>query len=169
MEVDHLFEIGDKIVYPMHGAGVINAIEEKEILGKTQQYFIMAFPVKKLQLMIPIAKMDKSGMRLVLNMTAIEKVMDMFQQGEIDRSLTYKQRYKINTDKMKTGMTRDGAEVIRDLMMVKKEKALNSNEKTMLRDAMQFLVSELKLSNSMTEPQAADLLNDRLNWEKNAG
>ncbi|OES46577.1 CarD family transcriptional regulator [Domibacillus iocasae] len=169
MEVDHLFEIGDKIVYPMHGAGVIKAIEEKEIQGKTQQYFIMVFPVRKLQLMLPIAKMDDSGMRLVLNMTAIEKVMDMFRQGEIDRSLTYKQRYKINTDKMKTGKTQDGAEVIRDLMLVKKEKALNSNEKMMLREAMQFLISELELSNSMTEMQAADLLNDRLNVEKDAG
>ena len=168
MEVDHLFEVGDKIVYPMHGAGVIKAIEEKEILGKKQQYFIMAFPVKNLQLMLPIAKMDDSGMRPVLSMAAIEKIMDMFQQGEIDRSLTYKQRHRINTDKMKTGITRDGAEVIRDLMLVKKEKALNSNEKTMLREAMQFLISELEISNSMTELQAADLLNDRLNGEKGA-
>lgn len=164
-----MFEIGDKIVYPMHGAGVIKAIEEKEIYGKTQQYFIITFPLKKLQLMIPIVKMDGSGVRLVLNMTAIAKVMDMFEGGEIDRSITYKQRYKINTDKMKTGMTKDGAEVIRDLIMIQQEKTLNSNEKTMLRDAMQFLISELELSNSITEPQAAHLLQERLDCLKSTG
>nr|WP_255821865.1 CarD family transcriptional regulator [Domibacillus sp. PGB-M46] len=164
-----MFEIGDKIVYPMHGAGVIEAIEEKEILGKTQQYFIMAFPLRKLQVMIPITKVSDYGMRLVLNMAAIEQVMDMFGQGEIDRSITHKQRFKINTDKMKTGMTKDGAEVIRDLVMIQKEKPLNSNEKLMLRDAMQFLVSELELSNSMTQPQAKDLLQDRLSRVKTAG
>lgn len=159
----YLFEIGDNIVYPMHGAGVIQAIEEKEMMGTKQNYYILKFPVKKLQVMIPVKKVNDLGMRLVMDTVAIEKVMNIFQEDELDRSLSYKQRYKLNSDKMKTGMTQDGIEVIRDLTLVNKEKTLNSNEKIMLREAKQFLISELELSNGLTEHQAMDLLDDRMN------
>ncbi|OXS77536.1 CarD family transcriptional regulator [Domibacillus enclensis] len=166
MEVEHLFEVGDKVVYPMHGAGVIKAIEEKELFGKKQSFLIMAFPVKNIQVMIPISKIDHSGMRLVLEQSAMEQVIYTVQRGDMDQSLDYKQRFKQNTEKMKTGETSAGAEVIRDLMIVKQVKPLNSNEKTMLREAMQFLISEIEMSNSLTEQQASDLFNEHFKAEK---
>lgn len=157
-----MFKVGDKVVYPMHGAGAIQAIEEKEIMGSIQTYYVIIFEMNQLQMMIPVKKVAGLGMRFVSESSAMEDMMPIFQQKDIDRSLTFKQRFKENSDKMKTGKLEDGAEVIRDLTMIKKEKALNSNEKVMLRDARNFLISELQLSKGITGPEAADFLNSQI-------
>jgi CarD family transcriptional regulator len=153
MGVDFLFQIGDNIVYPMHGAGKIKAIEEKEVLGKTQQYYVIKMSISNLQLMIPAGNIISSGLRPVTDLVAIENIIDIFQHGESDRSLVWKQRFKVNTEKIKTGNIQDGAEVVRDLMRMQKEKALNGSEKKMLVDAHDFLISELELIEGITENQ----------------
>ncbi|PHD55505.1 transcription factor YdeB [Bacillus toyonensis] len=153
MEVDYLFQIGDNIVYPMQGAGIIKAIEEKEIAGKKQQYYVIKMSANNMEIMIPEGQILNSNIRPVTDITALIHIIDIFQHGESDRLLTWKQRYKVNTDKIKTGKMQEGAEVVRDLMRIQKEKALNASEKKMLDNAHEFLISELGLIEGITENQ----------------
>jgi CarD family transcriptional regulator len=153
MEVDYMFQIGDNIVYPMHGAGIIEAIEEKEFSGKKQQYFVIKMSISNMQVMIPMGKILSSSIRPVTDILALKHIIHIFQHGESDRLLPWKQRYKVNTDKIKTGKIQEGAEVVRDLMRMKKEKALNTSEKKMLDNAHEFLISELGLIKGITENQ----------------
>lgn len=159
MEVDNLFNIGDNIVYPMHGAGVIEAIEEKEVLGETRQYYVIKMPINNMKIMIPIAKIESSQIRMVVDMPDLDKVLNIFHHGESDQSLTWKERYKSNMEKMKTGKFQEGAEVVRDLIRLNREKTLNSSERQMLDNARKIFISELGLVKGITEVQAADLLN----------
>ncbi|AHA73150.1 transcription factor YdeB [Bacillus thuringiensis] len=153
MEVDYLFQIGDNIVYPMQGAGIIKAIEEKEIAGKKQQYYVIKMSANNMEIMIPEGKILNSNIRPVTDIKALLHIIDIFLHGESDRLLTWKQRYKVNTDKIKTGKMQEGAEVVRDLMRIQKEKALNASEKKMLDNAHEFLISELGLIEGITENQ----------------
>lgn len=162
MEVDYLFEIGDNILYPMHGAGVIEGIEEKEIQGEIQQYFVIRLPINKMQLLIPIGKIKNSSIRLVVDIPTLENVLQTFHTGKSDLSLTSKERFKVNLEKLKSGNIQEGAEVVRDLMRINKEKTLNSSEKQMLGTARSILISELGLIKGITEDQAKDLLNMRI-------
>ncbi|WP_134163576.1 CarD family transcriptional regulator [Evansella clarkii] len=150
-----MFEVGDNIVYPMHGAGIIEAIEEKEISGEKQQYYVISMSVSNMQLMIPESKILRSNLRPVTDIAALKSLIHHFEHGlsESDRSLSWKQRYKVNTDKIKTGKIQEGAEVVRDLKRMKKEKALNSSEKKLFDNAYELLISELKLINGITENQ----------------
>jgi CarD family transcriptional regulator len=160
--VDDLFKIGDNIVYPMHGAGVIEAIEDKEVLGEIQQYYVIKMPINNMQVMIPMKKILHSRIRSVVDKLVLENVLDVFHHGVSDRSLTWKERYKSNMEKMKTGEIQEGAEVVRDLMRINKEKALNTSEKQMLDNARRIFISELGLIKGITELQATDLLNAKI-------
>ncbi len=151
MEVDYLFQIGDNIVYPMHGAGIIKAIEEKEILGEKQQYYVIKMLMGNMEVMIPTGK--SSIIRPVTDLVSLKHLIHIFQHGKSDGLLPWKQRYKVNTDKMKTGKILECAEVVRDLMRMKKEKSLNTSEKKMLDNAHEFLIGELGLINGITENQ----------------
>ncbi|PGZ94910.1 transcription factor YdeB [Bacillus pseudomycoides] len=153
MEVDYMFQIGDCIVYPMHGAGIIEAIEEKEFLGKKQQYYVIKMSISNMQVMIPTGKILSSNIRPVTDILVLKHIIHIFQHEEAGRLLPWKQRHKVNTDKIKTGEIQEGAEVVRDLMRMKKEKALNTSEKKLLDDAYEFLVSELELIKGITENQ----------------
>jgi CarD family transcriptional regulator len=153
MEVDYLFQIGENIIYPMHGAGIIKAIEEKEISGEKQQYYVIKMLIGNMQVMIPTGKILSSSIRPVTDIIALKRIIHIFQHGESDRLLPWKQRYKVNTDKIKTGKIQECAEVVRDLMRMKKEKALNTSEKKMLDNAHEFLISELGLIKGITENQ----------------
>ncbi len=162
MEVDILFNIGDNIVYPMHGAGVIEAIEEKEVLGESRQYYVIKMPINNMKIMIPMAKIGSSHIRMIVDKLVLDKVLDIFFHGESDRSLGWKERYKTNMEKMKSGKFQEGAEVVRDLMRINKEKTLNSSERQMLDNARKIFISELGLVKGITDIQAADLLNDQV-------
>lgn len=157
-----MFQVGDYIVYPMQGAGVIESIEEKEVLGEKHQYYVIKMPISKMQVMIPIGKEKKSRIRLVSDIPTLENVLRIFQHGQTDTNLSMKERYKINSEKLKTGNIKDGAEVVRDLMRINKNKALNSSEKQMLESARKIFISELGLIKGLTENQATDLLNNKV-------
>lgn len=159
---DSVFQVGDYIVYPMQGAGVIEAIEEQEILGEKQPYYIIKMPISKIQVMIPVRKEQSSRIRLVTDIRTLEQALHIFHHGQTEINLSMKERFKINTEKLKTGNIKDGAEVVRDLMRINKNKSLNSSEKQMLENARKIFISELGLIKGLTENQATDLLNNRV-------
>ncbi|BAU26148.1 CarD family transcriptional regulator [Aneurinibacillus soli] len=158
-----LFQIGDKIVYPMHGAGVIEAIEEKEILGEKQQYYIMKMPVGNMQVMIPMEKVSNLGIREVIDMPALEHVLQILRTDEIDVSTNWNRRFRKNMEKMRTGDIYEVADVVRDLMRRDREKGLSTGERKMLDNARQILLSELVLVKNIDEEQATTLLEQVMN------
>jgi CarD family transcriptional regulator len=108
--------------------------------------------------MIPLQKLNKLGIRPVENQGKLEEVLVVFHDGESDELLPWKERYKTNMDKIKSGEIQQGAEVVRDLMRKSLDKALNTSEKQMLNNARNIFVSELILIKGCTENQANEML-----------
>ncbi len=158
-----LFRIGDKIVYPMHGAGVIEAIEEREVLGEKQQYYVMKMPVGNMQVMIPLQKVSNLGIREVIDLEALETVLTILSEEETDLSISWNRRFRKNMDKMKTGDIYEVARVVRDLMRREREKGLSTGERKMLDNARQILISELVLVKEIDQEQATHLLDEVVN------
>lgn len=155
-----MFEIGDKIVYPMQGAGVIQGIEEKVFQGKKQQYYIIKMLTNNMEIMIPSWRISNANIRLISDDSTLKNVLFNLNARELEpnESLNSKQRYQLNMDKIKTGSLKDGAEVVYDLTQINKEKALNTSESQMLMNARKFLIDEIILIKKITEDEANDLL-----------
>lgn len=153
-----MFQIGDKVFYPMHGAGTIQAIEEKEVLGTTQEYCVINIPISKMDIMVPIEKMQAAGVRSLVDRKTMKEILFDFHHIEPHTSLSWKERYNLNMEKLKTGDVHESTEIIRDLLYRSKEKTLNASEKQMLNQARRNVISELLLITDLTEKQAANLL-----------
>ncbi|MDD2212067.1 MAG: CarD family transcriptional regulator [Clostridia bacterium] len=157
-----MFEIGDKIVYPMHGAGIIEGIEEKEILGEKRNYYVLRMPIGEMKVMVPINNVDTIGLRKVINGEEVRKVFNVLQQEDSPMSNNWNRRYRNNMEKIKGGNIYDLAEVVRNLASRDKEKGLSTGEKKMLDSARQILLSELVLAKDEEEDHIKNLLQQYL-------
>ena len=155
-----MFNIGDRIVYPMHGAGIIVAEEEKEILGEKRKYFIMKMPMSDMKVMIPIDSVEEIGIRPVVDEEEIEKVMAVLSEEETEMSQNWNRRYRANMDKIKSGDIYEIAGVVRNLVLRDREKGLSTGERKMLSNAKQMLVSEMVLSKEMENEEADNLIEE---------
>ena len=155
-----MFNIGDKIVYPMHGAGIIVAEEEKEILGEKRKYFIMKMPMSDMKVMIPIDSVEEIGIRPVVGDEEIEKVKAILSDEETEMSQNWNRRYRANMDKVKTGDIYEIAAVVRNLVIRDREKGLSTGERKMLSNAKQMLVSEIVLAKEMENEEADNLIEE---------
>lgn len=153
-----MFNIGDKVVYPMHGAGVIESIEEKEVLGERRKYYILRLPVGDMKVMIPISNCKGVGLRSVVTRDEVQKVFKILKGQGSTMSTNWNRRYRANLDKIKSGNIYEVAEVVRNLIQRDKEKGLSSGEKKMLENARQILISELVLATEMEEEKAQSML-----------
>lgn len=153
-----MFQVGDKIVYPMHGAGVIEAIEEKEILGEKRQYFIVRLPLGDMKVMIPIDNAVEVGVRQVIDRQEVGKVLDILKDKTSSMSVNWNRRYRGNLEKIKSGDIYEVAEVVKNLALRDKEKGLSTGERKMLENARQILVSELVLARDQEEQEVNSLL-----------
>ena len=147
-----MFNVGDNIVYPMHGAGTIVSIEEKDILGEKEPYYILKMP-GEVKVMVPIAKAEDIGVRNVIDKETAGKVFTLLEHNSTEMSMNWNKRYKDNTDKMKSGDIYEIADVVRNLSFKQKEKGLSTKEKNMLTNAKQILVSELVLAEHSTQDE----------------
>lgn len=141
-----MYHIGDKVVYPMHGAGIIEAIEEKKILNERQQYYIMRIPIGDMKVMIPISHSVEIGIRDVIDIDTAKDVLVEFEQLCADFSSNWNKRYRENMLKIKSGDILEVAYVVKTLMLRDKLKGLSTGERKMLNNARQILISELVLS-----------------------
>ncbi len=153
-----MFKIGDKVVYPMHGAGVIESIEEKEVLGEKRQYYILRLPVGDMKVMIPINNGEEVGLREVVGWEGVERVLSILRQQCSAMSPNWNRRYRANLEKIKSGNIYEVAEVVRNLIKRDREKGLSSGERKMLENARQILISELVLATELEEEKARLLL-----------
>ncbi|MEW6274617.1 MAG: CarD family transcriptional regulator [Bacillota bacterium] len=157
-----MFKVGDRVVYPMHGAGIIEAIEEKEVLGERKQYYVLHFPVGDMKVMIPCATCKEAGLREVIGKDGVQKVFRILKENGSTMSSNWNRRYRANLEKIKTGDIYEVAEVVRNLIQREKEKGLSSGERKMLQNARQILVSELALAIETEEEKAKSLVDDAL-------
>ncbi|MTI66509.1 MAG: CarD family transcriptional regulator [Firmicutes bacterium] len=155
-----MFNIGDKIVYPMHGAGIIEGIEEKEILGKKRKYYVMKMPMGEMQVMVPIDNIEDIGIREIINDEEVEQVLAVLGDDKTKMPQNWNRRYRANMDKIKSGDIFEIASVVRNLIMRDREKGLSTGERKMLNNAKQMLVSEMVLAKEIDEEEADKLIED---------
>lgn len=156
-----MFNVGDKIVYPMHGAGTIDAIEEKNILGENQAYYIIKMP-GEVKVMVPTAKAEQIGVRNIIGKEEAEKVISILGEDETEMSQNWNKRYRDNMEKMKSGDVYEIADVVRNLAFKQKEKGLSTGEKKMLSNAKQILVSELVLAEHASQEEVEELIDNKI-------
>ncbi len=155
-----MFKIGDKVVYPMHGAGTIESIEERDMMGNPENYYIIKMPVGGMKLMVPTSKVDNIGIREVSNKTQADKVFSVLQKPKDPyvHDANWSKRYNINADKIKSGDILEVAEVVRELSHRHMERGLSIGEKKMLTTAKNILLSEMVLSENLSH----DILDSRI-------
>jgi CarD family transcriptional regulator, regulator of rRNA transcription len=152
------FQKGDKVVYPHHGAAVIEDLVEREILGERRTYFKLRLAHGDLTLMVPIDNTREVGLREVVSKREVRKVFDLLREEEEGVSTNWSRRYKINLAKLSSGDIYQVAEVVRNLSQREKDKGLSAGEKHMLAKARQILISELTFAFDSTEERAEAML-----------
>ncbi|MEG1059863.1 MAG: CarD family transcriptional regulator, partial [Clostridia bacterium] len=157
-----MFNIGDRIVYPMHGAGIIEAIEEKDILGEKQAYYILNMP-GEVKVMVPISRAEEIGVRDVINKETVGNVIKVLEEDKTEMDLNWNKRYRNNMDRMKSGDIYEIADIVRNLSFKQKDRGLSTGEKKMLLNAKQILVSELVLAEQTDQDQIEELVENKIN------
>ena len=162
-----MFEIGDKVVYPMHGAGIIEGIETKEILGERQPYYILHFPIGSMKVMIPTKSVEEVGIREIISGSEVGKVVKVLGKHGSNLPDNWNKRYRMNLEKIKSGDIYEVAGVVRDLMIRERDKGLSTAERKMLNTARQILISEIVLSTSKKEEDIASMI-DKITLEQDS-
>ncbi len=142
-----MFSVGDKVVYPLHGAGTIVGIEAVEVEGGNKDYYILRVPKKDVKIMLPTDNIDNLGLRVIENSVAEEEVYTILSGSKSSMSDNWNRRYRDNLEKVKTGDICKVAVVVRDLMIMDDEKGLSTGEKKLLTNTKDILISELVLIN----------------------
>lgn len=155
-----MFKIGDKIVYPMHGAGIIEGMEEKCILGEEHKYYVLKMPVGDMKVMIPINNIEGIGVRDIVSAQEADRVLEVFEACGEDDNSNWNKRYRENMEKMKIGNLSEIACVTKTLMLRDQRKSLSNAERKMLTNAKNILLSELVLSKGISYDEAESLLLD---------
>ncbi len=157
------FSVGDKVVYPHHGAAVIEALEQRELFGELRDYYILKLAYGELTLMVPTDSTDEVGLREVTPAKEMNKVFKVLKKHEPTTNTTnWSRRYKANVEKLRSGDIYQVAEVVRNLATRDKEKGLSAGEKRMLSKAKQILLSELAVAIKKGEEKAEELVNQTL-------
>lgn len=153
-----MFNIGDEIVYPMHGAGIIVDIEEKKILGELHKYYILQISVSDMKVMLPINNLDTIGIRRIVSEDAANEAINHFHNCCEDTNNNWNQRYRENIEKIKKGNLIDVATVVKTLLLRDNKKSLSNAERKMLSNAKNILISELVLAKKVSSDEIKEML-----------
>jgi CarD family transcriptional regulator len=137
------FQIGDKVIYPNHGLGVIERIEEKTILGTTCGFYSLRIASNETTVLVPVGNADSVGLRRAIGDTEVDRLFRILADGKIDSQQNWKGRFKDNSEKMRSGSIYDVADVLKSLTLLAKSKNLSFREKRMLDRARFLVVSEI--------------------------
>jgi CarD family transcriptional regulator len=159
---DGSFHIGDKVVYPNHGVGVIEQISSRTFGETVEKFYLLKIKASSLKVMVPFHNVNMVGLRRVIKNGDIQKIVDFLQDGLADSNADWKYRYKENSERMRTGSLLDVAVVLKGLIALNQAKALSFREKKMLERARYLLVSELAMAKNCEEPMVEELLTKAL-------
>ena len=144
-----MYQIGDKVVHPMHGAGVIDSIVRKKVAGKVQDYYLLKLSTGSMMVMIPTEHSDEIGVRPVVSGQEATHILSEMEDIQVDMTSNWNQRYRENMLRIKSGNLLEVAKVVKGLMYRETQKGLSTGERKMLHSAKQILISELVLAQSM--------------------
>ncbi|MEN1762180.1 MULTISPECIES: CarD family transcriptional regulator [Anoxynatronum] len=153
-----MFKIGDRIAYPVHGAGVIEAIEERNILGENRRYYVMRMPLNDMKVMIPMENVDEIGVRPIISFEDLSHVFAVLSADVTKMPQNWNRRYRANMDRIKSGDIFEVAEVVRNLVLRDREKSLSTGERKILNNARQILISEIILAGNLPETEATSMI-----------
>jgi CarD family transcriptional regulator len=151
MNGDRVFHIGDRVVYPNHGVGIIEQISSRAIGASMEKFYLLKINASSLKVMIPFQNASNVGLRPVVRNGEIQKIVDFLSSGECNQAQDWKDRFKENSDRMRTGFLLDVAAVLKSLLQLGQTKSLSFREKKMLERARYLLVSELAVSRGCDE------------------
>jgi CarD family transcriptional regulator len=151
-----MFKVGDTAVYPAHGVGVIESIEKRAIGDREQAFYVMKIVDSNMVIMIPTCNSDSVGLRAIVSATEAGKVYEILRERNVDiESQPWNQRYREYMEKIKTGSVFEIAAVLRDLYMLRVDKALSFGERKMMDTARNLLIKEIAIANEATEDKVA--------------
>jgi CarD family transcriptional regulator len=157
-----VYKIGDKVVYPHHGAGKVIKKEKRDVLGKKMEYLTIQILHNDMTVMVPVDNADKAGLRKVIAQKEVEEVIAVLRQDETKMPKNWNRRFKYNREKIKTGDIFELAEVVRNLSIRESEKGLSTGEKQMYGRAKKILASELMYARGLDEDEADAFLDSVL-------
>lgn len=157
-----MFHVGDKIVHPMHGAGVVDSIVTKKVNGVVRDYYILNLPVGGMLVMIPTENSDEIGVRPVMEPEQADRVIAAIPSIQVDADPNWNRRYRENMARLKSGNLLEVARVVKSLILREGERGLSTGERKMLHSAKQILISEIVLSESTSYEEVERRINRAL-------
>lgn len=157
-----MFEIGDHIVYPMYGAGIITEIVEKDFLGEARMYYNVSLPYSRMEASVPVDNSDKLGVRPIIDPSRIDEVITVLKGDTESMNPNWNKRYRENTGRLQTGDILEVAAVVRNLVRTDRKKPLSTGEKKLLSTAKQILESELIYSGGYTMEEADEMVESNI-------
>lgn len=157
-----MFQVGDKIVHPMHGAGVVDSIVTKKVSGVVRDYYILKIPVGGMLVMIPTDNSQEIGVRPVVGKAEADQLIASMPDIEVDMTQNWNRRYRENMMRIKSGDLLEVARVVKGLMLRDEDRGLSTGERKMLHSAKQILISELVLSQNISYEDVEARINTAL-------
>ena len=157
-----MFNVGDKVVYPLHGAGTINSIQKKEISNTEKYYYSFTIPFRKLEILIPVENGEELGLRNIIGLSEIKEIEETLMLEAVCKETNWNRRYRDNLELLKTGDYLNVAAVVRELYRLDNKKPLATGEKKMLNNAKSILASEIALVNGENEEEIMLWMKERV-------
>lgn len=158
--VKYMYSVGDKVVHPLHGAGIIEEIKEMDIVGKKRKYYVVRFAIGSMVTNIPVENSDSIGIRPIIDKQEAKKVLQRFRDVDVDDDSNWNKRQRDNLIKIKSGDIYQVLSVLKELMYREKLKGLSTSERKTLCSAKQIVVSELVLSEVADISDIESIMND---------
>ena len=141
-----MFQVGDKIVHPMHGAGIVDSIVQKKVSGVVREYYILKLPVGGMMVMVPTEHCEEIGVRPIVPGEEAERIIEQLSSIQVEMTSNWNQRYRENMIRLKSGDLLEVARAIKGLVQREEERGLSTGERKMLHSAKQILISEVVLA-----------------------
>jgi CarD family transcriptional regulator len=161
-DISEMYKKGAKVVYPLHGVGIINSIEEKTVLGERRAYYIIRLAISDMTVMIPTERSEELGLRLVVSDHDVKKALKLINSASTEMEEDWKSRYQHNFEKIKSGSIFDVAEVVRNLFHRNRVKELSIMEKKLYENAYRLLVDEISYVKDMEKEEVQNIISERL-------
>ena len=157
-----MFRAGDKIVHPMHGAGIVEGIVQNKVNGVTRDYYVLKLPLRSMVVMIPTHNCNEIGVRPIIDSAQAEDILAKLPGIEVEFEQNWNRRYRDNMERIKSGDLLEVARVIKGLMLRDGERGLSTGERKMLHSAKEILISEIVLSQSVSYEDVEERINSAL-------
>lgn len=157
-----MFQIGDKVVHPMHGAGIVESIVQKKVNGVMRDYYVLKLPVRAMVVMIPTENSEEIGVRPIVDREQADRVLEEIGSLQVEMTQNWNRRYRENMERLKSGDLFQVACVVKGLMLRDVDRGLSTGERKMLHSAKQILISEIVLSQNASYEDVEARINTAL-------